>query len=618
MSVSKRCLAIMLCCLLAMSSLTGCGKKKDDAENSETVVKTEFSEMTLKPGEPDKEVKAYFEEFQDALHKYNVDTISEYIVQDTPQKGTYLGYMSDESFKDMFKFYAQNITLTPLEVLQDGWVAVQVTYYDNRYTDFMRPVLAGEGDPRSDFYKSVDEAVTVLREQLVELGVDPDAPITVHQKEMPSLDEIRKEAEKQARKDLHLDKDENSKPTGEVGIQDLVDEELDKGSAENLNQEVLEIISNIPKAARHEGWNYLKEKSIQEWVEFLKSHKDSMQKVNSVMYVKLQNNGDRFGMLMSDNDFVTLCGRLPIFVGLDTKYIIEDYDLYYKWMQFRKEYDNILNTSFEQWDALRNMSDEEAKHELEIMFHDDLVQWGYDMLNKNGQNVRNTEKWRDAKDDEARVQLLVDERMEIEANLGEILKVYPVFGKYDVSTDMEAIKENFVPRDLSALIDMSVAQLNVRAYYTLLKDDPSLKNFMQTWKSTLEDELIKQDGNKFYVRFKTPDINAIVAELLSEGSWEPIELRNEVTEIIAKGKDLPYTYQYLNVDIQPGQGQFGIAFGNNFDMELITVMLNDMVQEKLGLSGIKKVEFTGSETDLRVNYPGIPDSVYSSSSEEEK
>lgn len=616
MLVSKRCLAAMLCCLVALGSLTGCDKGGDEG-NSQTVVKTEFAEMTLEPGEPSKEVKAYFEEFQDALHKYNVDTISEYIVQDTPQKGTYLGYMSDESFKDMFKFYVQNVTLEPLEVLQDGWVAVKVTYYDNRYTDFKRPILEGEGDPRGDFYKSVDEAVTVLREQLIELGVDPDAPITVHQKEMPSLEEIREQAMIDARKQLHLD-EEDSRPSGEVGIQDLVDEELDKGSAENLNQEVLEIISNIPKATRHEGWNYLKEKSIQEWVEFLKSHKDEMQKVDSVIYVKLQNNGDRFGMLMSDNDFVTLCGRLPIFVGLDTKYILEDYDLYYKWIQFQKEYNNIVNNSFEQWDALRNMSDEEAAHELEIMFHDDLVQYGYDMLNKNGQNVRNTEKWKDAKDDEARAQLLVDERMEIEANLGEILKVYPVFGKYDVAVDMEAIKENFIPRDLSALIDMSVAQLNVRAYYTLLKDDPSLKAFMEVWKSTLEDELIKQDGNKFYVRFKTPDINAIVAELLSKGNTDPIELRESVTETLKKGKDLPYTYQYLNIDIQKGQGQFGIAFGNNFDMELITVMLNDMVQEKLGLTGIKKVELTGSDTDLRVSYPGIPDSIYGGESSEKE
>lgn len=605
----KRTIAILLCALI-VASFAGCSKKKksDDEEVKTTTVVTEIGEMELTPGKPTEEIVKYFEGFEETLHGFNVDKLSKYIVKDTGQKGVYLGYMADETYHELFKFYAQETHFEPLEVLGDGWVAVKVSYLDNRYNDYQRPVLAGEGDPRGDFYKSVNESIETLRQQLVDMGIDPDAPIQIHQVRAPDLVKIEQEARTQFRKQLRLDVE---KDVASGDISTVLESELDRGMAEDVNAEVLEVLSNIPKAARHEGWNYVKEQAIDDWVKFLKSKKDSLQRIEDIVYFKMQTNGDQFGLVMTDDELVTLCGRLPIFVGLDTKYIINDYDLYYKYTQFLKQYDRILTESYAGWDELLAMDDASARQVVLNTLHDELVEYSYQLLDQENARVSGTPEYSKASDED-RVELLVKERMQIEANLDRVLELYPVFGQFSVSTDLEKIKRNFMPRDVGALVEMSLAQINIRAYYMLLHDDPSLKEFMQTWKASLEPELIKQDGKNFYVRYKTPDLNGIIAPLLNEKTWNPIELRKEVVAKIQAGEGLPYTYEYCNVDIQPGLGQFGIAFGTNFDMEFIEIHLNAICQQALGLQGLKKI---GLDDEFKVTYAGLPEGVYGSEGE---
>ena len=195
------------------------------------------------------------------------------------------------------------------------------------------------------------------------------------------------------------------------------------------------------------------------------------------MFFKIVDGTEYTCIAVDTTDLVALFGSIPAFFGLNSHYSIESYDMFYNFTKFWEALPESEQQAFDTWKTIRDMSDDQVKE----MVQEDAV---------NG----------------------------------------VVFGKFDIDGDVDKIRQNLLPAELSPILDTYYNGAG-RAYYTYMYENEPYRRLEQNIIKNTDIELIRQKDKTFIVLVTLPDINRLVFGIDEGlGAEEMVQKINEQIE----------------------------------------------------------------------------------------
>lgn len=285
---------------------------------------------------------------------------------------------------------------------------------------------------------------------------------------------------------------------------------------------------SIPTSTSHIGVDYNNTQELEQWVKTLENDKDHLRKFSRIMFFKIVD-GTEYTCIAADTaDLVALFGSIPAFFGLNSHYSIENYDMFYNFTKFWETLPESEQQAFDTWKTIRDMDDEQVKE----MVQEDAV---------NG----------------------------------------VVFNKFDIDKDVDKIRQNLLPAELSPILDTYYNGAG-RAYYTYMYENEPYRRLEQNIIKNTDIELIRQKDKTFIVLVTLPDINRLVFGI-NEG-LDAEEMVQKINEQIESGS-FETTSVYSQIVMQKNSKmKWGFQLVQNPVKEFLLDSVHSGVLDATGIS----------------------------------